>query len=374
MIRHEAVLRIGDVVLRGVTHYDLTYDLRVGYPALSVTVQTPSSVEEALRRCEENKAVVFEVDGQLLTTLRCNRPTASWSDSGTTLSLSLSGATSVLQHSPMPLGWRPGTRTLYDCVREICGGAGVTTVVDRTAEHIELGRRRMGGFVGATTATTGGAAPMQAVRQTWIDDRELRPRPGEMRLTWVARVTKRNGFRCWEMPGGELFVGTPTSGSSQPAGLYDATARSLAEGAVRSVTVERVLGGAPHAVRVVGRVGRRGQTRVDVTVADELSSDWPDAMLVEIPTLRGYEEARKQAERILADTTLSSRVVTVECVGNGPPSAVAWPDHMYTVHAPTLGVDTERLYCVAVRWSHGLDGTKATSTLINRDAFATSGA
>lgn len=364
-------------MLRGVTRYDLTYDLRVGYPSVSSTVQTPSGVEEALRRCAENAAVVLEVDGQRLATLRCDSATASWSESGTTLSLSLSGATSVLRHSPMPLGWRPGTRTLYDCVREICGGAGVTTVIDRTAEHIALGRRRVGGggtVAGATVQTIGGAAPAVATtadaRQTWIDDRELRPSPSETRLAWVLRVARRNGFRCWEMPGGELFVGTPASASSQPAGLYDATARSMAEGAVRSVSVERVLGGAPHAVRVVGRVGRRGQTRVDVTVADELSGDWPDAMLVEVPTLRGDDEAKKQAERLLADLTLSGRVVTVECIGNGPPTAVAWPDRMYTVHAPALGVDTERLYCVAVRWSHGADGTKATSTLVDRDAFA----
>lgn len=382
MIRHDVVVRHGDRILRAVTDYALTYDLRHGWPTATVVVATPVGAAEIVREMRDGRPVTITVDDQLVATLRVQRAQAERGPQGTRVRLDLLGATSVLEATPMPLAWRPGSRTLQDAVRDICDDVGVAVTVERTAAQRALGRRRTRAargatVVGQTVETSGGAAPAAATAEerrrttTWVDDRESRPRPGETRWSWVRRMAADAAVWAWEQPDGVLRLGLPVPASAAPAGLYDATATSLTEGAVLRIVVEQALGGTPHAVRVVGRLRRRGEAAVDETVRDALSDVWPDSILTEAPDLRGADEARRRAMAMLASASLGARTVTVECVGNGPPTAVAWPDQMYTVHAPDLGVDLDRLLCVAVSWTYTeIGGTQMRATLVDREAFA----
>jgi len=42
------------------------------------------------------------------------------------------------------------------------------------------------------------------------------------------------------------------------------------------------------------------------------------------------------------------------------------------VNIPAAGLEVVRLYCLAVTWSHSMSGTRATMTLVDRDAWASS--
>ncbi|MBN1772474.1 MAG: hypothetical protein JXB32_14490 [Deltaproteobacteria bacterium] len=176
---------------------------------------------------------------------------------------------------------------------------------------------------GETVYTTEDLAAEQSDEVETKESRELHARPGEKVIAWIRRLLEAHNLCAWVQSDGKLWIGRPNYRQPVAIALHRAHPReepnegTIIEGGKTSTPGDQLT-----SVRVVGRVGRGGETRLDASVMDmqAILAGWDTPVIEEVRDIRSQAQALARAKRTLAESQVACwrYVAKMAGIGVGP--------------------------------------------------------
>lgn len=155
------------------------------------------------------------------------------------------------------------------------------------------------------------------------ESRELHAKPGEKVIPWINRLLAAHNLCAWVQSDGKLWIGRPNYRQPVAIVLHRAAKGGIPdEGTIIEGGATSTPGDQLTSVRVVGRVGRGGETRLDASVMDQpaILAGWDTPVIEEVRDIRSQAQALARAKRTLAESQVACwrYVATMAGIGVGP--------------------------------------------------------
>jgi prophage tail gpP-like protein len=237
--------------------------------------------------------------------------------------------------SSLDLGFQAhGAQSVKDLIAAAVARWGVVVVGDDSADRaVRMTRRRVSpglhGDEGALDAegdvqyTEQDLAAEQTGEVETKESRDLHAKPGEKVIPWIKRLLAAHNLCAWVQSDGRLWIGRPNY--EQPVSLVlvrAAAGGTPTEGTIIEGGCTRTPGDQLTSVRIVGRVGRHGETHLDATVTDPaaIAAGWDTPSIEEVRDVTKQAEALNRAKKALAESQIECwrYVATMAGIGVGP--------------------------------------------------------
>jgi prophage tail gpP-like protein len=179
------------------------------------------------------------------------------------------------------------------------------------------------------------------------ESRALHPRPDDTVDKFLIRFGRANGMLVWASGDGKAVISTPDwNRRPEFEFIRSTTDRTVREGRILSGKCVLQIGRGHQEIIVLGRCGRRGDSKIRGTARDEVAIAALTALdrkhrvrRVVDNSLRNGEDAQRRAETLLAQEKMAARTWSGAVAGHGVRTVLLAYDQMVHVHDETCVVE-----------------------------------